>query len=364
MRRTRTRAARSLPALTLIIIAGWMAGERLYAGPLAPPAGPIASTNKTLTEVEPRIALNATHTPGDADSLLKITAPGSYYLTGNITGAVGKHGIEIGSGASGVTIDLNGFDLAGVPGSLDGVAAPINNIRGVTIVNGTIRNWGGDGIDLASFATFNIRVEGVTTSGNGGFGIYVYLNASVINCCASFNSSYGIYANDGCAVSDCTVSHNGSYGIYAGLGCTVSNCTSQYNTGSGIRTVDGCVVVDCVARGNTEHGIVAFEGNIIRNNACQSNGVTAVGAGILVDGADNRIEDNNCTLADRGINVTSAGNVIIRNACAGNTTDWVIVANNIYGPIIDRRAPASAAVSGFSAASTLGSTEPSANFSY
>jgi hypothetical protein len=59
----------------------------LTAGPLGPPAGPVASSYKTLTEVEPRTAINAANTPGDATSLFKITQPGSYYLTGNITGS-------------------------------------------------------------------------------------------------------------------------------------------------------------------------------------------------------------------------------------------------------------------------------------
>ena len=51
---------------------------------LDPPVGPITSTFKTLTEVEPRIAINATNTPGDADSIYIISQPGSYYMTGNI----------------------------------------------------------------------------------------------------------------------------------------------------------------------------------------------------------------------------------------------------------------------------------------
>ena len=108
-----TRTVLSLAALALLITGGL-----LYAGPLNPPAGPVTSTYKTLTEVEPRIAINATNTPGDAigdpsPSLFKITQPGSYYLTGNITGVEDTHGIEIV--ASGVTLDLNGFDLLGVP---------------------------------------------------------------------------------------------------------------------------------------------------------------------------------------------------------------------------------------------------------
>ncbi|HVZ93498.1 MAG TPA: hypothetical protein VG797_03210 [Phycisphaerales bacterium] len=68
----------------------------LFAGPLTPPAGPVAPT----TGPEPRVAINAANTPGDADatpSMFKITQPGSYYLTGNITGTSGKAGIEVAS---------------------------------------------------------------------------------------------------------------------------------------------------------------------------------------------------------------------------------------------------------------------------
>ena len=90
------------------------------AGPLSPPAGSVTSTYKTLTETEPRIAINAVNTPGDIDSLFKITQPGSYYLTGDITGVSGKSGIEIG--APGVTIDLMGFDVQGVAGSSNGIS--------------------------------------------------------------------------------------------------------------------------------------------------------------------------------------------------------------------------------------------------
>jgi len=41
-------------------------------GDLNPPVGPVAPAHKTWTEVEPRIAINATNTPGDADSLFRI----------------------------------------------------------------------------------------------------------------------------------------------------------------------------------------------------------------------------------------------------------------------------------------------------
>ena len=41
---------------------------------------------KTLDQVEARIIVNATNTPGDGTNSYIISAPGSYYLTGNIAG--------------------------------------------------------------------------------------------------------------------------------------------------------------------------------------------------------------------------------------------------------------------------------------
>ena len=41
-------------------------GAVVLAGDLTPPAGPVVSTMKDLDEVEPRIAINAVNTPGDA----------------------------------------------------------------------------------------------------------------------------------------------------------------------------------------------------------------------------------------------------------------------------------------------------------
>ncbi len=313
------RIHQSVVPVAAVLLAGgaWYA----RAGDLNPPAGPVTGTMKTLVEVEPRIAINATNTPGDADSLFKITQRGSYYLTGNIAGVAAKHGIEIV--ASGVTLDLNGFDLVGVAASLDGVSVSVFPLTNIAVVNGSVRNWGDEGVDLGTFSANTCRVEGVLASGNAG------------------------------------------NGILTGSGCTVSNCTAYLNTANGIGAGAGCTVSNCSTRANTFDGIVCSSSCVIRDNTCTSNGNGAGdGAGIHATSNANRIERNNCTDADRGIDVDVFGNIIVRNTCSGNTTNWDIVANNVYGPIIDRTAPASPAVSGNSAASSLGSTDPNANFTY
>ncbi len=393
------------------------------AGPLDPPAGPIAPTAKPLAEVEPRIAINATNTPGDADSLFKITQPGSYYLTGNITGVAAKSGIEID--APRVTIDLNGFTLAGVAGSLDGIVTSTNNSQ-IVIRNGSFTGWGGSGINFPGVTSMGV-VEAVTSvnngdagiragtsfsllhcsvRSNGGIGIDAGIYSTLINCSASFNDGAGINASSASTLINCS-SANNSVGFDIGAGCTLSNCSAISSDGFGFVTAQGCTlsacgawnnqgggfnvdtggtvthctshqnvgigiiagaaskITDCTVSSNNLDGISVSSDCHVRGNTSDSNGAgTTDGAAIQVTGSDNRIEGNNCTDSDRGIDVDVAGNVIIRNTCSGNTINWTIAANNVCGPILNRTAPASAAISGDSAPSSLGSTDANANYTY
>lgn len=180
-----------MPRTHLLVTASLVAlfAGAALAGPLDPPVGPVSSTSKTLSEVEPRIAINAINTPGDADatpSLFKITQPGTYYLTGNIAGVSGKHGIEVA--AFGVTLDLNGFSVTGVAGGLTGVYL-VNG--GTEVRNGTVRNWGVDGVGGATAVQSN-RVIDVRAFGNVGVGIYAGNYSEARNCVGSSNGSHGI----------------------------------------------------------------------------------------------------------------------------------------------------------------------------
>ncbi len=375
------------------------------AGPLTPPAGPVASSGKTLTEVEPRIAINFANTPGDNDtspSTFKITQPGSYYLTGNILGFAGKHGIEIT--ASGVTLDLNGFELIGFPamGDFDAVSTTAPNLTNIAVRNGSARSWGGQGINLRNAS--NSAVNDIRVSSNAGYGIWTNNNCSITNCSASSNVGYGIQSGSNCTITNCTANNNTIDGISTGNGSTISACSARANTSDGISAGSNCAISACaafengtsgIASGNAStitgcsasgnsSGIVASSGSTINNcsaatngidgirvagqcfvlaNSCTNNSLSStVGAGIRTTGINNRIEGNNCTAADRGIYVDAAGNIIIKNTCRGNTVNWFIVAGNAYGPIV--ATPAGAAVNGNTAAGALGSTDPNANFSY
>lgn len=331
------------------------------AGPLTPPAGPVASTNKALAEVEPRIAINTSNTPGDATNLFIISQPGSYYLTQNIDGVVGKHGISIN--ASNVSIDLNGFAVRGTPGmgAFNGIRTGGAGLTCINICNGTISGWGGSGITLSATAAL---VSKISAALNLSWGIIVGNNSYVEDCVASTNTSGGISANDGSAVTRCTAASNTGTGIAADASGLITQCVS-YGNQSGFSIGSGGMISLCTARINSSDGIRAFTGGSILSNTCKQNGSAGAGSGILVTSTENRIEGNNCAGNQIGITVSSAGNIIVRNSCASSAVvDWNIAANNVFGPIVDRRAPASAAVNGFAAASSLGSTDPNANFSY
>jgi hypothetical protein len=396
---------RTAIACTAIVTIGLVAAA-IALGPLNPPFGAVTSSNKTLAEVEPRIAINATNTPGDATSLFKITQPGSYSLTGNVAGVSGKHGILIAS--SSVTVDLNGFEVLG-PGvpqtnEQDGVKIASGGLENVVVLNGSVRGWSGVGVNLRQPAVTNCRIERVTASRNTRYGLVVNHGSAIIDCQASANADYGILLGDGCLATRCTAIGNSVSGIGSGSGCTISNCTASSNNGIGIGTntntsildctssnntshgftaVDGCAITRCTASrntatgilvisncrveactstGNAEHGVLATDKCFILGCVLASNGSSS--ANIRVIGSGNRLEGNTCTLAGRGVHADAPGNFIIRNTCSGNTLNWDIAANNVFGPIIDRTAPASAAISGNSAASTLGTTDPNANFTH
>ncbi len=251
-------------------------------GPLDPPAGPIASTGKTMTEVEPRIAINSTNTPGDGATQFIISAPGSYYLTGNITGANSKYCIRVN--AANVSIDLNGFTITGVASSYAGIFLSNASAR-VSVRNGTITGFGFDGIDGGFCA--NARFADLTLSGNGigqsnRYGLRAGGSAIITNCTASSNTGGGISFNDGCTVTNCTASFNSGSGFNGGASCTIRECAVIGSGASAFVVGNACTIERCTASGSAT-GSGFFVGVGSRVNGCTatnfSTGFTAASRG-------------------------------------------------------------------------------------
>jgi hypothetical protein len=378
-----------------------LAAAAVCAGPLTPPAGPVTSTNKTLVEVEPRTAISATNTPGDANSVFRISFPGSYYLTDDVVGVSGKHGIKIT--ASNVTLDLNGFTLDGQGniGSLDGITNDGTRAN-ITVRNGSVVRWGNSGVDLPTSiaavgrrieridAQFNLQdgisagdnavvqsctahsnagngfqlgasavVTGCSAFDNGARGFGTGITASLTDCVARDNGNIGFTTSTGSVLTGCLAASNASVGFSLGNNTVVTNCSARSNTQSGINVGTASSVIDCLAVSNAQNGISFGSGSVIRGNIVRSNTLV----GLLTFSNGSRIEGNVSTFNDVGLSVQSAGNIIVRNQCGQNTTNnWLLDAGNHYGPIIDRTAILPAAVTGNSAAAALGSTDPNANY--
>ena len=346
--------------VTLSICLTIIAASAIVArgGPLDPPGGPVTSTMKTLDEIEPRIPINAANTPGDGDSVFRITQPGSYMLTGNVLGQPGKFGIEIAS--SHVTLDLKGFEVRGVVGALSGIVsdAPCVNIR---IQDGTVNQWPVNGIDLYQFGMTTCRgalIERIHAIENGSTGVHSGLESVVRLCTAMSNGSNGFNSNTGCTFDSCVASDNSFDGFalsdgsvaracnanfngrngFSGSAIQLINCNASFNQEQGI-DVAFSSVIDCYCRLNGGDGIRAWA-CLIEGNNCFDNAL----AGVHVIGSASRIEGNSCVLNARGFDIDAPLNVVIRNNAKDNGQNYAhVVAGNITGEVVATEADLQAA---------------------
>lgn len=301
-----------------------------HAGPLDPPAGPVAPSYKTLNEIEPGIVVSAANTPGDADSVFKITKPGRYVLAGDVVGVAAKHGIEIE--ASHVTLEMNGFQIRGVGGSLSGIdgngtgpGSP-TSASYVTLRNGVITAWGSNGVSANNAGAWII--EEVKFAGNTGTGITVN-SGTVFTRCYFYSNSL-----DGCQTSNhvefyyCFASQNGGHGYAAGSDSAFVNCEAGSNAGSGIVVPLGGRVTGCTTTLNNSLGIILGDGGSVDNCHVDSN----LGGGIIVGKGGNvsrcAVNGNGTTTAHHGI---LARLYSTTTGTTANVTDCISTSNTGLG---------------------------------
>jgi len=336
-------------------------------GSLTPPGAP-GRTMKSLDQIEPRTPISSLP--------FTITNAGSYYLTTNLFGSSGD-GITVT--ANNVTLDLNGFVLAGSStpggnvaqgqpspksqalGSLNGINATVG-VTNLVVRNGSLRGWGQSGVNAnhcdgcvferlritgsgswALIAGYRSTVRDCTAINNPGGGISSDYHSLVSGCLSAENGGDGFWsgaatlrdcvalnnAGDGIAAEDvsvltaCTSRDNDGVGIITGAGCVVNSCTSTANSQSGIWVGENCVVKDCSVRSCFNGGIWADNGSTVSGCAvCYIEGL----AGIQVQ-AGCAVLNNTCNFMNDdttpAIEAQSFGSRIEGNTVCSNY--WGIV---------------------------------------
>lgn len=321
-------------------------------GPLNPPAGAVAGSNKTLQELADKIArtdqgIAEPRTP--ITSLpFTISASGSYYLTASLSlAAINTHAITIA--ADYVTLDLGGFTLTG-PGSAagsSGVGIIVSSFRqGIRVCNGVVKGFRGTGVDVSQ--TYHAVVDSVVSLANGARGILAGSESVLYRCTAGFNLSDGIQA---ASAFDCTAHNNSGNGISIAPGLC-SGCTAVDNSLVGIyvsgraegcyalRNQDGISLSGYSAVANSSADLSSRDnfriwgGGRTRVQNCQgSRGAT--GVHVLGTPTDDIVIEGNFLFQNSiGIHIEAGSALVVRNQLS-NTTNISAIAGNVIGPTVD-----------------------------
>ncbi len=251
-------------------------------GSLTPPPGVPGPTMRSLQEIYDKAAAvetqgAATQTAvnalrGDARTPITtvpstISAPGSYYLTGNLAVTAGT---AITISADNVTLDLNGFTISSTASPVSGAGVVINGIRkNIRVTNGSI-------VGTTTVAS------GVFTTGGFSFGLQ-----------CNNPAARGIH------ITNLHVSNVGNVGITAGSHNTVGNivehCTAKICVSNGIEahTIRTSAASDC--------GDQALRGTLVSD----STGV-CIGTGNLDDGINAQTVSNCTGIANAGNGINAA----------------------------------------------------------
>jgi hypothetical protein len=244
-----------------------------------------------------------------------INKPGSYVLTSNLMVAdpdVNAIRIDVND----VTLDLNGHTIQGPnAGGGNGVGIYANDRFNITIRNGRVWGFGGEGIALGFSAPLRgqagHRIESIHSANNNYAGINSNGGGVILNCVANNNKGVGIYASNS-TINNCTANNNEGHGFEVACGTTIG-CTANWNHQHGFY-VRRSLLSSCYADDNIQDGIHA-KASVVSNCRANDNKGYGISMGLGVNGKNyvyrNAASDN------------TAGQI----NCLGNGTDNICVDN-------------------------------------
>ncbi len=348
-------------------------------GSLTPP-GPPAPTMKTLQQIEPRTPITQASVP------FTISAPGSYYVTEDLTVASGN---VITIAASGVSLDLGGFSLSTTANPAAGTAvlfsgAPSNvSIRNGHILGGVTYNGSsftagpGFGNGIYAVSASDVLVEHVTVSGCSSVGIYLYTSpASIVRNCAVNN--IGQTGIDADAASDSAAETCGAFAISAadvrhchasavGSGEAISCRVAKDCWGSGGYTgIVANVASDCYGTSTSGDGIYTFTAANCYGTSKSGRGIFAANAASNcygLSGSDSGIFAANATNC-MGESTSGTGMTVTANAtnCYGDTGGGAgVFGMNVYQTASYCRGQSFGGATGLTALIAIGCTGSSSS---
>ncbi len=235
-------------------------------------------------------ALAGSVTPGDSPGFpVTLSQRGSYRLSSDLV-VPDQNTTALQPTADNITIDLNGFSIAGpnLVGSGDGISA--GSRTNVTVLNGTVTGMGARGVHLGNKARaeslrvisntdglqvgIDSLIREVTALNNRVAGIIVFGQSSITLSVASQNGEDGIQTGDSCLLSGNTTINNGRYGIVAGSNSTLlqSTITDNGNFGLLLGSHSG-YAQNVIADNGTISGPQVSGGLQIGTNVCGSDTV-------------------------------------------------------------------------------------------
>jgi hypothetical protein len=245
-----------------------------------------------------------------------ISAPGAYYLGGNLTYAGDSDGITVN--ADNVTLDLMGFTLAYTGTGTLKFGIYMHNRKNVEIRNGTVRGWHSgileDNYNLpVGHRVINIRAE------ENGTGVSLRGNGHLIQGCTAISSvlyASGFVIDNGTGIiTGCVVKNCGGYGIFGGGGggTVISGNVVVGNAGPasvGLLSSGGLVmgneVSNCGDKGLWIQGPASLIGNSVNTASSSQTGIF-----ILNPSAPTLLDQN--TVTGPGTNYSGTSSAQWRN---------------------------------------------------
>jgi parallel beta-helix repeat protein len=286
----------------------------------------------------------------------------STVLENDLTGCT-NNGIVVG--ANDITLDLNGHTITGTPNSGDQAGVALVGRSGVTVMNGTVRNFdvgvvieGGSGNTVQRInAVGNISFENVPNRrGGDGIAILSSKNNRIVNNSAINNGPYsgiGIYTDVDSAHPRSTAGVSSGNVLDGNLvqgniqARMPNNVVNNDNIGVRLEPGNtGNLIVNNRVEGNGLDGITLFVRNTfttVRGNAVSGNGFyrqtarRGNGIGLQIGGANDNLVENNLVTrnADNGISIRNGSlrNTVRNNTAIGNVVLPPASAN--FGPTFD-----------------------------